>query len=264
VADYFIKTANQAGQLKDENFDLRRQMIGNLGDDLISFDKKPRATEAGEPGASPSLLLIGSKAPEDMAAAMKVMFGALSRTGKADEREFLGRKIYSVATLFGPQLDPTRIRHHKLHLSYTANYVLIANDESVLEEYLRSAEPTGKPLSELPGLLPAVQKVTGPGTSMLVYEDQREKQRAQYELLRKTFAAKEESESEEESGMTPLPETFGVAMPAQSIRDWLDYSLLPPFDAVAKYYGFMIVGGSANVDGLTWKIYTPVPTELKK
>jgi len=261
VADYFISTANEAGKMKDENFDLRRQMIGNIGDDIISFEKKPRDAESAED--APSLLLIGSKAPEEMAAAMKVLFGALSRSGNAEEREFLGRKIYSVSTMAGPQLDPTRVQHRKMHLSYTGSYVLIANDEAVLEEYLRSAEPTGKPLSEMPGLLAAAQRVSGPGTSLLIYENQRETQRAKYEQLKKLYADQTDSAPPEESGMTPLPESFGVAMPQQSILGWFDYSLLPPFEAVAKYYSFVVIGGSADVDGLTWKVFSPVPAELK-
>jgi hypothetical protein len=53
-------------------------------------------------------------------------------------------------------------------------------------------------------------------------------------------------------------------MPQQSIKEWFDYSLLPPFDAVAKYYGFVVIGGNANVDGLTLKIFSPVPAALKQ
>jgi hypothetical protein len=258
VTDYFLNTANEAGKLKDEKFDLRRQMIGNFSDDIITFEKKA----SSESNAAPSLVMIGSKAPEEMAAAMKVLFGALSRTGSADEREFLGRKIYTVAAMATPQLDPTTMKQSKMHLSYTGAYVLIANDEAVLEEYLRSSEPSGKPLSEVAGLLAAAQKVSGPGTSFLSYENQQETERVRYEQMRKVLA--EETEAEEESGMTPIPESFGIAMPKGSIKEWFDYSLLPPFDAVAKYYSFVIMGGSADAEGLTLKIYSPVPPGLRK
>jgi hypothetical protein len=259
VTDYFLNTANEAGKLKDENFDLRRQMIGNFSDDIITFEKPARDGS----NAAPSLVLVGSKAPEEMAAAMKVLFGALSRTGTADEREFLGRKIYTVTAMARPQLDSTTLKPRKLHLSYTGSYVLVANDEAVLEEYLRSSEPSGKPLSEVPGVLAAAQKVGGTGTSFLAYENQQETERARYEQMRKLLAG-QKPEAGEESGMTPIPESFGVAMPQGSIKEWFDYSLLPPFEAVAKYYGFVVMGGSANADGLTLKIFSPVPAGLKE
>jgi hypothetical protein len=258
VTDYFLNTANEAGKLKDENFDLRRQMIGNFSDDIITFEKKASSGS----NAAPSLVMIGSKAPEEMAAAMKVLFGALSRTGSADEREFLGRKIYTVAAMATPQMDPTAMKQRKMHLSYTGAYVLIANDEAVLEEYLRSSEPSGKPLSEVAGVLAAAQKVSGPGTSFFSYENQQETERVRYEEMRKLLA--DETKAEEESGMTPIPESFGVAMPKGSIKEWFDYSLLPPFDAVAKYYSFVVMGGSADAEGLTLKIYSPVPPGLRK
>ena len=262
TVDYILNTANEAGQLKDDKFDLRRQMIGNLGDDLISFTKKPRGTDPEQMANPPSLMLVGSKAPEEMAAAMKVMFGALSRTGKADEREFLGRTIYSVTSMAGPQLDPTNVKHRKMHLSHSGSYVLIANDEAVLEEYLRGAESPVKPLREVPGVLEAIQKVSDAGTSLVVFENQQETQRVLYETMKTTFA--EADKGEEVSGMTPIPETFGMAMPQQSIKAWFDYSLLPPFDDVAKYYGYVVFAGSANVDGLTLKVFTPTPVGLRQ
>jgi len=161
-------------------------------------------------------------------------------------------------------LAPTNIKHRKLHLSHGGGYVLIANDEAVLEEYLRSAEAPARPLAELPGLLAAAQKVTGPGTSLFIYQNKQESERAEYELAKRTFEGAEGKPGGEVSGMTPIPESFGVALPEQSVKEWLDYSLLPPFDAVAKYYGFAVIGGSANVDGMTLKIFTPTPAGLRE
>ena len=50
----------------------------------------------------------------------------------------------------------------------------------------------------------------------------------------------------------------------KSYRDWVTYKLLPPFDRVAKYFNFSVYGGAATVDGLTLKMFTPTPPELKK
>ena len=246
----------------DEKFDLRRQVIDNLGDDIISFEKKPRGTEPGQVAQPPSLTMIGSKQPAEMVSAIKVVFGMLSPDYKPSEREFLGRKIYSVTTMAGPQLDPTVPSLRKLHLSHSGGYVLVATDETVLEEFLRSSESQPKALRETPGLMEAAAKVTGPGTSVFGYENQLERQRAEFELLKQTLAAP--TPPAPASGMTPIPESFGLAMPEASVKDWFDYSLLPPFEAIAKYYNFTVYGGGANVDGLTMKVFLPTPPALKK
>ena len=262
MMDYFLNTANEAGKLKDEKFDLRRQIIGNLGDDLISYQKKPRGTAAADFAQPPTVTLIGAKNPEEMASAVKVAFGALSRDGKAPEsREFLGRKIYTVTTLAGPQLDPTAPKFRKMMLSYSGGYVLVSTDEAALEEYLRAGESPEKPLRDTAGLMEAAAKVTGPGTSVFGYENQVETQRAAFEMMKKAFAADTNAPV---SGMTPISESFGMALPEGSLKEWFDYSLLPPFDAIAKYYNFTVYGGSANVDGLTMKLFLPVPPGLKK
>jgi len=258
VTDYFLKNADELGRQDDGKFDMRRQLIENFSDDLISFEKKPRDPS----NAAPSLVMIGSKAPEDMAAALKVLFSAMSSGSPVKEREFLGRKIYAVNTL-RPQMDPTNLKRAKMHLSYTTSYVLIANDEAILEECLRSAEPTGKALGEVPGMLAAAQKVTSPGSSLLLYENQRESQRAKYEQMKRLLADADKADPDEASGMTPIPESFGMALPQKSIKEWFAYSLLPPFDDVAKYYGFFVMGGNASADGLTLKIFAPVPAEFK-
>lgn len=259
--EFMLNTADAAGKQKDERFDLKRQVIGNLGDDIISYEKKPRSYELADIAQPPSVTMIGAKNAEEMASALKILFGALARGGKApQEREFLGRKIYTVTTMAGPQLDPTEPKTRKLLLSYSGAYVLISTDEAALEEYLRAGESQGKPLRETAGFMEAAAKVAGPGTSFFGYENQAETQRAAFELLKKTFA----DTNAPASGMTPVSESFGMAMPEASLKDWFDYSLIPPFDAIAKYYNFMVYSGSANVDGLTLKVFMPVPPALKK
>lgn len=261
TVDYFLSTADELGKLKDEKFDLRRLLIGNLGDDLISFEKKPRSAELADLMNPPQIMLIGSKKADEMVGALKLTFGAFAGGAPPEEREFLGRKIFTATTMATPQLDPTNVKPTKLHMSHSGSYVLVANDEAALEDYLRNGEAQPKPLAEIPGLQDAMAKVTGPGTSLFGFENQVETQRAGYDLLKK--ALNEEAKSPV-SGMTPVSESFGVEMPAESLKAWFDYSLLPPFDAVSKYYHFIVYGGSANVDGMTIKIFAPVPPGLKK
>ena len=43
----------------------------------------------------------------------------------------------------------------------------------------------------------------------------------------------------------------------------MDFSLLPAFDKVAQYFYFTVYAGSANVDGLTLKVFAPTPPALR-
>jgi hypothetical protein len=43
----------------------------------------------------------------------------------------------------------------------------------------------------------------------------------------------------------------------------MDFSLLPAFEKVAQYFYFSIYAVSANVDGLTLKVFAPTPPALR-
>jgi hypothetical protein len=60
-----------------------------------------------------------------------------------------------------------------------------------------------------------------------------------------------------------LPSGLNVPATMQSFKDLMDFSLLPPFDSIAKYFHFNVYGESASVDGLTFKWFEPVPPGLK-
>ena len=49
----------------------------------------------------------------------------------------------------------------------------------------------------------------------------------------------------------------------KSIKDLMDFSLLPPFERISKYFYFSVYGASATSEGLTFKMFAPVPPALK-
>jgi hypothetical protein len=98
-----ITSINQLAQQKDPNFDFLKSLVGNLGDDLVSYAKAPKGTSLEEISAQPSLFLLGSPKSDQLVQALRsVVNGAMSMPmlpisgGEMKEREFLGRKIYSV------------------------------------------------------------------------------------------------------------------------------------------------------------------------
>jgi hypothetical protein len=261
--EFLLSTATAAAKEKDPSFDVRKNLIGNLGDDFVSYEKAPRGSTLDELKSPPSLFLIGSPNPEQLAAALKNIFVLMSQqSGKATEREFLGRKIFTVPLpqLPGMASESSRSATPRM-LNYAAGtaYLAISTDASLLEEYLRSSENKGKTLRETEGLNEATQRVVGPGTSLYGFENLADTMRIAFDIMKKdpTFGTTP-------SGFSSLPGVPAVPGSGKGFRDWLDFSLLPPFEKISKYFYFTVYGAGASVDGLTLKMFVPVPPQIKQ
>ena len=167
-----------AGKDKDPNFDMRRELIGNLGDDIIGYEKNPRGNTLAELNSPPSLYLVGSPNADKLAAALKMVSSLLPPPlNTVKDREFLGRKVYTLN--MGPTFNPDGSTGPERKLSYAASggYLALSTDDATLEAYLRSGEGGGKTLRETAGLAEAAQKVGGMNTGLFGYENSSETMR---------------------------------------------------------------------------------------
>ena len=256
---FALDTAGAAAKQKDPGFDLQKNLFGNLGDDMISYEKAPRGTSTAELNSAPSLFLLGSPHADQLADALKSILVLMNPTGAAPaEREFLGRKIFSVPlpSLAFTAAAPGKSAGRNLSYASSGSYVAITTDAAMLEEYLRSGESQKKMLRETPGLVEAAQKVGGSSVGLFGYQNNLEVSRALFETLRKTQGTNPKDSA-------PLP---GMEFPVvgAEFKDWVDFTLLPPFEQISKYFYFSVYAVSANADGLTFKVFTPVPPQLKK
>ena len=261
--NFLLETANSGAKEKDPGFDIKRNLFGNLGDDIISYQKAPSGATPAELNSAPSLFLIGSPQPEQLAAALKSVAALLNPAGGPPaEREFLGRKIFSVALPGMPlaSADPSKSGSRMLSWSSSGGYVALTTEVSILEEYLRSSDSQQKKLREMPGLVDAAAKAGGTSTGWLGYENQADISRILFETLRLSSAGSTGN------GTNAAVSTGSLAFPdpAGGIRNWMDFSLLPPFEKIAKYFYFVVYTASVNSDGLTFKWYAPAPPALKK
>jgi len=64
-------------------------------------------------------------------------------------------------------------------------------------------------------------------------------------------------------GHSLFPGLQRITGPERNLHDWMDFSLLPAFDQVAQYFYFTAYAGSANVDGLTLKLFVPTPPAIR-
>ena len=241
-----IDMANTLAQTKDPGFDLRNNLFGNLGDDIVTYAKAPTGNTLADFSSPPAIYLVAVANPEQVINSVKNIASlAAPQDGAPTPRDFLGHKIYSIAQRGTPQPGGAAAAPNYLYLSTGGGYVAISKNNSILEEYLRSADGKLKPLREAPGIMAAAPQVGGTGGGLFSYENQRETMRAAFKLLK--------TASEGDSAMRMFPPAF---------RDWADFTLLPDYEAVSKYFYLSEFGGNANADGLTLKVFAPRPPQL--
>ncbi|MBU6401282.1 MAG: hypothetical protein KGS61_13280 [Verrucomicrobia bacterium] len=250
-------TLNAAGKDKDPNYDLKKSLIGNLGDDFISYQRKPRALTLEALNSPPSVILLGSPNAEQLAQALKIGVTLLAPAG-AKERDFLGRKIYTLP--LPQQRGPTGAPAPARSLSFAASggYLALSTDDAMLEEYLRSGETKAKALGETAGLNEAAQKVGGMQSGLFGYENQSESMRVTVEALKQNADLMDQVLALRLGG----GDVNGLSA-GKSLKDWIDFSLLPPYERIAKYFYFVVYAASAGPDGLSLKIFSPLPPQLK-
>ena len=250
---------DNAGKDKDPDFDLRKQLIANLGDDVVSYEKAPRKQTLADLGSAPSLILISSPKPEALASSLKALTAVMPMQGKIKERDFLGRKVYSMSLPGAPGPGGGKPVEKSLHYAASGGFVAMSTDVATLEEFMRSGDGGGKALRDLPGLADAAQKVGGYGTGLFGFENQAETMRNTMETLKK------------ESGTlanlfagSPLAGRLGMDDDSKKFKEWIDFSLLPSWDRISKYFHISVWSGSLTPEGYSLKAYTPNPPQLKK
>jgi len=249
---------DMAGKDKDPDFDLRKNLIANLGDDFIAYSKTPRQQTFADLSSPPTLYLLSSPKAEQLAGAIKALGSLMPQQAKLKEREFLGRKVYTMGlpTPPGPRGGKTGGPNS---LSYAASggYVAFSSDMATLEEFLRGN--TEKPLRQTPGMAEAAEKIGGLGTGLFTFQNDNEIMRSMLETLKK-----ESGTIANFFNALPLAGRLGMDEDAKKFKDWVDFSLLPNFDSISKYFYYTVWTGNANSQGLEFKGFGPTSPQLRK
>ena len=245
----FIDMANSLAQQKDASFDLRKNLIGNLGDDWLSYEKGPSGSSLAELTKSHGLLLFAANNPVQALVAFKTTAALYAPQEEAPApRDFLGHTIYTLALRAQTTPDGATVAN-ALYCSVNSGYVAMSSDVSVLEEFLRSDSKPPQPLSDTPGLAAAVEHIGGMGNGLFGYQDHRVVMRAAFTSLKQTVTS---------AGAAQV----GLGMIPKSFTDWLDFSLLPDYDQVSKYFYFSVFTGTTTPEGITFKGFYPRPPQL--
>jgi hypothetical protein len=244
-----IAMANASAQVKDPAFDFRKNLIGNLGDDFVNYQKSPVGDSLADVNSPPSIFLFAASNPDQAILAVKTVASMLYGQSATEPRDFLGKKIYSIALPAPRAPDGTAAPvSRSIYLTGSSGYVAVSTDSSILENYLRSTASPARPLRETAGLAEAAQRIGGTGTGLFGYENQREIMRSAFTLLK--------NQSSSDGGLNAM-----AAVP-KGLRDWMDFSLLPDYSQVSKYFFFSVFNGSTTTDGLSFKAFAPRPPAL--
>jgi hypothetical protein len=250
--DFMLGSAEAKAKEKDPDFDLKKNLFGNLGDDFIYYQKPAKGDTLAQLGSPPTIYLFGSPHPEQLAGALNALLVLVGQESAPTSRDFLGRKIYSMPI---PSPGMSVASTNQLNYVSSGGYLAITTDTSMIEEFVRSGDSQAKSLRETPGLDAAAEKVSGPGTSLFGYSNDSETMRLVLNVLKKDSA---------NGGMGSLaPIAMAMGMNSASIKDWVDTSLLPDFDQISKYFSFSVYSGSATPDGLFFKAFAPMPPQFK-
>ncbi len=249
--------AQLESQIKNKNpdFNLREDLIGNFGDDLISYQKAPRENTLEGLNAQPSITLVGSPNPERLLDSLRTLVS--SAFGMPfEQREFLGRTIHSLAMPFAP---PTPDGPVKINLCASGNYLAVSLDRGILEEFLRGTDEGPGPLRATPGLGAASEEVGGMRTGLFGFQNDKLTMESIFEMLR--------AEGNELLGLLDEGPWAGMGADASEVEDnlkrWVDFDLLPPYEQIAKYFHFTVYAGQANAGGFSMKMFSPMPPGLR-
>jgi hypothetical protein len=248
VINFVLQTA---GKDKDEHYDLKSELLGNLGDDIIHYEKAPQGNTLADLSSAPSLYLIGSPNADKLAAALKTGLGFM---GTSTEREFLGRKISTLTTV-----NQAGAPGRSFNFAASSGYVALSDNNEILEEFLRSNDSKAKSLGDTPGLAEAAQKAGGMSTGLFGFDNQNLSMRVMLEMLRQQPITLQDILGSAHS----LPPGVNTGDEVARLRQWADFSLLPPYDAIAQYFYFSVYTGSFSPEGFSMNFFAPTPPKLR-
>jgi len=248
-----------AGKDQDPNFDLKRDVIGNLGNDVITYALPPRGKDVEDLIQPPTLTLFQTPQPEKLASSMKTVSRLFpGGVQSVKDREFLGRKLYTLELPPMPSLDGSQPTPKGVYFAASGSYVAVSTDITIIENYLRGNTSSGGGLAGLPGLQEAAAKVGGMNTGYFYYEDPTENMKVAFEYLRNNPDAFEELFSGNMAGVKGLE-----FWDAEKRKEWIDFTLLPPFDQISKYIGITVAAVDGTDRGIEFKVYSPTPPSVQ-
>ena len=236
-------------------FNLRKDIFGNLGDDLMVIGFSPRSSRFEDLVSAPTLTLLGSPNPKALAQTLVKATGLIpSEKNSLSRKEFQGKTIYSFTMPGLPFIESGQTGADVgLHMAVDEGYLLFSMDEQTLKNYLRSPSETHRSLQKMPGLKQAIATLGPEKLTSFRYDNPAKVIGMFWELARKNPNFLAES----------LPSTADFDIRESPFGAEL-LSALPPFEQVAKYFHFSVSGGSSDAHSINYRLFMPTPPQLRQ
>jgi hypothetical protein len=249
-----------AGKENDPDYDLKGELLGTLGDDLMSYALPPLTNTSAALSSPPSVSLLGSTNAERLVTALKAAATLLPPPlANVTAGELQGRPAYtlSLPSLIGTDSAPES--DQSLTFAAGPQFVAFSDDSQLLATVLSATNPPARTLRELPGLPEAAQRVGGMGTGLFGYQDNAAGMRRLFESLRQR----------PDSALALVPPAYLLAItglrleePLQRVLARCDFRQLPPFDPLQRYFHFTVYTGSVDAEGFSYRTWSPLPPAL--
>jgi hypothetical protein len=230
-------TVESAGQVFDSDFNLQRDLSGNLGDDFVSFSLPATGTNLSQLANSAQVQLISSPNPPRLVAGWKALealvhmqAGALQFTERTGQG---GQKIL-VAKVAGKGGEQTAF-----HLTTTSNYVVVSETGAAMDLFLAGST---NGLASLTGVTEVSAMAGGTTNGVFGLLRHGESLRATWEGLRTAKSL--------ESLMPPGTTSLEAV---QAVETWADFKLLPPFEQISRYWTLGAVSGGSDPQGFRFR-----------
>jgi hypothetical protein len=134
----------------------------------------------------------------------------------------------------------------------SGSYVALSTDSAMVEEFLRGSP--AKSFRDTAGLTETAEKVGGMNTGLFGYENDKENMRFLFATMKKEAGTLGNLFTS--SG---LAERLAGEDAEKTLKDWLDFELLPPFEQVDQYFTFSVYTLQQTDKGFSFKAYSPRP-----
>ena len=236
-------------------FNIRKDVFGNLGDDLIVIGFSPRSSSFEDLISAPTLTLLGSPNPKALAQTLVKATSLIpSEENSLSRKEFQGKTIYSF-TIPGLPFMESEQPHTDvgLHMAAAEGYLIFSMDEQTLRNYLRPPSETHRPLQKTPGLKQATVALGPEKLTSFRYDNSAKVIGMFWELARKNPNFLEKG-LEVSADLDIRESLFGTEF----------LSALPPFEQVAKYFHFSVSGGNSDAHSINYRLFMPTPPQLRQ
>ena len=255
VANMVEFTVGLLGKDKDSNFDFKKSFLNNFGDDLIFYQMPSKGTALNGLGSGPMVFLVKSPNPAELIKGIGAVPGILPpplNEAALEPRKLGEHTAHSFGLMELPDPSTGELTGIEILFAVKDGYMAVSTDADLLQALLDGKAQA--PLAKRDGLAATAAAVGGMDSGLFGYQNDRDMVLSTLDTLRDNA-----DQFDMIFSMIPM-EGLGEV----SLSDWLDFSLLPPGEKIAKYFDFTVYSAEANDRGISLKTFSPRPATLKR